>query len=111
MQKFDDMILPKGISNASGMDRLLTVLAEEFPHYHTDQGQAAQAGLALATAMGSVGAWVMFRSNSPEQSLDKFFRMVTTAAMDMAHKGYPLIQSRTKSHGFNAEPWNPKTEG
>jgi hypothetical protein len=105
--KFDDMILPQGIDNRSGMDRLLTVLAEEFPHYHTDVGQMAQAGLAIGTMMGSVGAWVMFRSKSPEQSLDKFARLVTTAGMDMAGKGYPLIKARVASHGFQQSKWEP----
>jgi hypothetical protein len=104
---FDELILPQGVDNRSGMERLLQVLAEEFPQYHTDVGQMAQAGLAIGTLMGSVGSWVMFRSKSPESSMDKFARLVTTAGMDMAHKGYPLIQARVKSHGFQQSEWTP----
>jgi hypothetical protein len=104
---FDEIILPQGVANRSGMERLLRVLEEEFPQYHSDTGQMAQAGLAIGTLMGSVGSWVMFRSKNPEQSLDKFARLVTTAGMDMAGKGYPLIKARVKSHGFQQSEWEP----
>jgi hypothetical protein len=109
-EQFEGIVLPETISNRNGMERLLTVLAEEFPNYHTDQGQMAQAGLALGTMVGSVGAWVMFRSRSPESSLDKFMRMVTLTGMSMAERGYPLIKARVASHGFGQEPWNPRED-
>lgn len=104
----DEIILPRGISNARGMERLLTVLAEEFPQYHSDKGQAAQAGLAIGTMLGSVGAWVMFMSKDPEGSFDKFSKLVHTAGHDMANKGYPLIQARVRSHGEGASKWDPE---
>lgn len=104
----NELIIPAGLENRrTSMDRLLQVLAEEFPHYHTDHGQMADAGLAIGTLFGSVGAWVMFRSDRPEQSLDKFSKMVLTAGMEMAMKGYPLIKARVKSHGFQQSEWEP----
>jgi hypothetical protein len=107
MAAHDDIFLPGTFQSQQGrrkMDRLLNVLAEEFPQYHSDVQTQAEAGLAIATLMGSVGAWVMYRSRSPEASYDKFRKLVDTAAFDMATKAYPLIVDQIKKHGFQQEP-------
>lgn len=101
----NDFIMPPSLTQAA-MDKLLSELASAYP-YHRNHDMQAQAGLALAVMMGSVAAWVMFSSKNPEASLDKWLKMVNTAAIDMAMQAYPILQARTKEAGFGDQPWEP----